>query len=99
MRDPPPKKLFWGSMGEIKRGNTEGIPKKPHSLDAPPQGRGWRIWISVQVFVAKHFSPQAPIVGRLGRPTIGAWNDRPNWEILKQNEPYHFLDVSYFAVF
>ena len=31
-------------MGEIIRGNTEGIPKKPHSLDAPPQGRGWRIF-------------------------------------------------------
>ena len=42
-KGPPPKQPFWGSMGEIKRGNTEGIPKKPHSLDAPPQGRGWRI--------------------------------------------------------
>ena len=38
----PPKLQCFGSLGEIKRRKTEGIPKEPYSLDAP-QGNGWRI--------------------------------------------------------
>ena len=39
-KGPPPQGTVLGSLGEIKRGNTEGIPKKPHSLNAPQGGAG-----------------------------------------------------------
>ena len=50
---------IFGSLGEIKRGNTEGIPKEPHSLDAP-QGRGWRI-VSKLRYGLETMEPKEPV--------------------------------------
>ena len=44
---PPPNAVFWGPWGRLRGGKYRRDTEETPQPDAPPQGRGWRIWASL----------------------------------------------------